>query len=97
MHIYIQALDYQLQRVTIKGSYTPTIKVDGKDVLKPEEDWDELDMKFIELNAKAINILYYTLDANEFNHISTYLSTKKIQDRLEDTYEEYKLSQRIQN
>ena len=40
-----------------------------------------------QLNAKAINILYYTLDANEFNHISTCMLAKKIWDRLEVTHE----------
>ena len=45
-------------------------------------------MKLIELNAKTINILYYALDANEFNKIFTYISVKKIWDRLEVTYED---------
>ena len=40
-----------------------------------------------QLNAKAMNILYYALDANEFNHILACISAKKIQDRLEVTHE----------
>ena len=40
-----------------------------------------------QLNAKSINVLYYTLDINEFNRISTYNSIKKIWDRLEVTHE----------
>lgn len=35
-------------------------------------------MKLIELNAKAMNILYCTLDANEFNRILTFSFTKEI-------------------
>ena len=66
MQIYIQAVDYQFWRVIIKYPHTSTIKVDGKDVPKSEEDWDELDIKLIELNAKIMNILYCILDANEF-------------------------------
>ena len=31
-----------------------------------------------QLNAKGMNILYYALDANEFNRISTYMLAKKI-------------------
>ena len=61
MHIYIQELDYQLWRVIIKGPHTPTIKVDDSEIFKPEEDWDEHDMRMIELNAKVMNILYYVL------------------------------------
>ena len=34
-----------------------------------------------------MNILYYALDANEFNHISTCMSVKKIWDRLKVTHE----------
>ena len=40
-----------------------------------------------QLNAKTMNVLYCTLYANEFNHISTCISTKKIWDRLEVTHE----------
>ena len=40
-----------------------------------------------QLNPKAMNILYYTLDANKFNRISTCMSAKKIWDRLEVTHE----------
>ena len=76
--IYIQTLDYQVWRVIIKDPHTPTIKIDGKDIPKPKEDRDELDMKLIELNRKVINVLYCALDANEFNKIFTYIFTKKI-------------------
>ena len=41
-----------------------------------------------QLHAKAINVLYYSLDMNEFNRISTFSSTKEIWDRLEVTYED---------
>ena len=63
------------------------IKINGMDVPKPEEDWDDHDMKMGELNAKAMNLLYYALDSNEFNRISICSSTKKIWDKLEVTHE----------
>ena len=40
-----------------------------------------------QLNAKDINILYYALDVNEFNRISTYTLAKKNWNRLEVTHE----------
>ena len=43
--------------------------------------------KMAQLNAKAINVLYYVLRVNEFNRISTCFSIKEIWDRLEVTYE----------
>ena len=78
MKIFIQAQDYDIWNVIVKDPHTPTIKIDGKDIPKPKEDRDELDMKLIELNRKVINILYCALDANEFNKIFTYIFTKKI-------------------
>ncbi|WP_374695630.1 hypothetical protein ACEW7V_01290 [Areca yellow leaf disease phytoplasma] len=44
-------------------------------------------MKLAELNAKAMNLLYYALDPNEFNRIFTCNSTKEIWDKLEITHE----------
>ena len=78
IHIYIQALNYQLWKVIIKDLHTPIIKVDGNDIPKFEEDWDELDMKLIKLNAKAMNVLYWILDSNKFTRISTCISVKKV-------------------
>ena len=63
------------------------IRVDGVDIPKPEEDWDENDMKMDELNVKAMNLLYCALDSNEFNRISTCNTAKEIWDKLEVTHE----------
>ena len=41
----------------------------------------------LQSNANAMNILYYALDPNEFNHISTCESAKKFWDRIEVTHE----------
>ena len=54
---------------------------------KLEDDWDEQDIKKIELNAKAMNLLYCALDPTEFNRVSTYSSVKEIWDTLEVTHE----------
>ena len=69
MKIYIKAVDFQLWKVILKGPYISMVKIYGVDVPKPEEDWDEHDMKMGELNAKAMNLLYYALYSNEFNQI----------------------------
>ena len=41
-----------------------------------------------QLNAKSLNVLYYALDMNEFNRISTCSSIKEIWDRLEIIHED---------
>ena len=85
--IYIQAVDYHLQKVILKGPQILLIRVDGIDIPKPEEDWDDNDMKMEELNTKAMNVLYCALDSTEFNQISTCSTVKEIQDKLEVTQE----------
>ena len=66
--------------------YTPTKLIDGASLPKSEGEWDELDKKMAQLNVKTMNILYYALDANQFNRISTCNSAKEIWDRLEVTH-----------
>ena len=78
MKIYIQAIDYYLWKVIFKGPQIPTIRVDGINIPKPKEHWDDNDMKMEELNAKAMNVLYCALDSTEFNQISTCSTTKEI-------------------
>ena len=78
MKIFIQALDYNMWSITVNSPHTPTKIIDGVESTKPEKDWDEVDKKMVQLNAKAMNVLYCALDANKFNHISTCLSTKEI-------------------
>ena len=73
--------------IIVNGPHTPTKIIDGEESTKPEKEWDEVDKKLAQLNAKAMNVLYCALDANEFNRISTCASAKEIWDRLEVTHE----------
>ena len=87
IRIYIQSIDYNIWKTIVKGPHVPTIMVNGVATPKLEEDWDEQDVKKIELNAKAMNLLYCAVDPNEFNRVSTCTSAKKIWDTLEVTHE----------
>ena len=87
MKIFIQALDYDMWSIIVNGPHTPTKIIDGEESTKPEKEWDEVDKKLAQLNAKAMNVLYCALDASEFNRISTCASAKEIWDRLEVTHE----------
>ena len=77
MKIFIQALDYDMQSIIVNRLHTPIKLIDGVSLLKLEGEWDEFDKKMAQLNAKAMNVLYCTLDANKFNYISTCNSAKK--------------------
>ena len=87
MRIYIQSVDYELWRIIVSGPKIPTIKVEKKDKTKPESSWDENDLKMLQSNPKAMNVLYCALDPNEYNRILTCESAKEIWDRLEVTHE----------
>ena len=87
MRIYIQSVDYELWRIVLNGHRLPTKRVERVDVPKPEAEWDEDDVKMLQSNAKAMNVLYCALDPNEFNRISSCESAKEIWDRLEVTHE----------
>jgi len=85
MRIYIQALDYEAWKIIRNDPYIPRVIVNETKVSKSEEEWDERDSRLIQLNAKAINMLYCALNANEFNRISACESAKEMWDKLEMT------------
>ena len=74
-------------RIITRGPHTSTTKINKVLLPKPEKDWDVNDKMMTQLNAKAINILYCSLDIDEFNRISTYTLVKKIWKRLKIIYE----------
>ena len=88
MKIFIQAIDYNIWKTIIKGSHKSIIMINGIATPKLEDDWDEQDIKLVELNAIAMNLLYYALDSNEFNRIFIYSSAKEIWDILEIIHED---------
>ena len=65
--IYIQAVNYHLWRVILKGPQILLIRVNSIDIPKAEENWDDNDIRMEELNSKAMNILYCALYLIEFN------------------------------
>ena len=87
MKIYIQAVNYHLWRVIVNGPQIPLVRVNGMDIPKPEEDWDDNDMQMGELNAKAMNVLYCALDSTKFNRISTCTTAQENWNKLEVTNE----------
>jgi hypothetical protein len=61
--------------------------VEGATIVKLESEWNEANVKLVELNCKAMSSLYYALDSNEFNRVSGCDSGKEIWDKLDVTYE----------
>ena len=87
MTLYIKAQDYHVWSVIANGLHIPTKTVEGETIVKLESEWNETDVKLIELNCKVMSSLYCALDPNEFNRVSGCDSAKEIWNKLEVTYE----------
>jgi hypothetical protein len=88
MTTYIKGQDYLIWKIILNGPHVPTKIVEEQEIPKQETEWDENDVKLIELNYKAMNCLYCAFDSKEFDEISSCNSAKEIWERLEATYEE---------
>ena len=56
-------------------------------VSKPKQEWNELDRRIFQLNAKAIFTLQCAMDRNEYNIICQFKLAKEIWRLLEITHE----------
>jgi hypothetical protein len=88
MTTYIKGQDYLIWKIIVNGPHVPTKIVEEQEIPKQETEWDENDVKLIELNYKAMNCLYCAFESKEFDEISSCNSAKEIWERLEATYEE---------
>ncbi|VFQ66896.1 unnamed protein product [Cuscuta campestris] len=87
MRIYIQSTNFLLWRIIKKGKEVP-MKKDGENIVpKTEDEYDAPDIKKIENNTKAINILYCAVNPDDYRKISCCSTAKKMWYKLEITYE----------
>ena len=87
MTTYIKASRLSYLESHCKWSSCSHKTMEEQEIPKLENEWDENNVKLIELNYKAINCLCCALDPNEFDRISSCYSAKAIWDKLEATYE----------
>ncbi|VFQ76168.1 unnamed protein product [Cuscuta campestris] len=87
MRIFIQSNNFFLWRIIKNGEEVPMKKVGETTVPKTEDEYDAQDIKKIENNAKAINILYCAVNLDDYRKISCCSTTKDMWDKLEITYE----------
>ena len=88
MQMFIIDQDLELWSIIKDGPRIPS-KTDasGASTSKNESEYTQDDLEKISKNYKAMNLLYYGLDTNEFNRISSCRSAKEIWDKLVVTYE----------
>ncbi|KAL2340246.1 hypothetical protein Fmac_008186 [Flemingia macrophylla] len=83
MRIFIQSVDFKLWFVIKNGPKIPTKLVNNEAVEKSEDEYDEEDMKNLELEAKARNILYCAMNQDCLENFSNANTAKQIWDKLE--------------
>ncbi|VFQ74417.1 unnamed protein product [Cuscuta campestris] len=72
-------------------------KVGETTVPKTEDEFDAEDIKKVENYAKAINMLYCSVNPNDYRKISCCSTAKEMWDKLEVTYEDHQRSTRLEN
>ncbi|VFQ97986.1 unnamed protein product [Cuscuta campestris] len=87
MRIYIRSTNFQLWLVIKNGEETPMMKVGEKLVPKTEDEFDAEDIQKVENYAKAINMLYYAVNPDDYRKISCCTTAKEMWDKLKVTYE----------
>ena len=83
---YLQSTDLDVWDVIEDDPTFPTKLVDGVLVPKPKKEWNELDRRNFQLNAKAVFTLQCAMDRNEYNRICQCKSAKEIWRLLEITH-----------
>ena len=84
---YLQSTDLDIWDVIEDDPTFPTKLVDGVMFPKPKQEWNELDRRNFQLNAKVISTLQCAMDRNEYNIICQCKSAKEIWRLLEITHE----------
>ena len=82
MRFFIQGIDYEIWKVIMNSPLIPTKKVEDKDVIKEESEWDANHIKMAQLNAKAMHTLFCALGANEYTWVSLCENAKEVWDKL---------------
>ncbi|VFQ88287.1 unnamed protein product [Cuscuta campestris] len=87
MRIFIQSNDYKLWLIVKNGCGVPMKKVGEVNIPKTEEEFTDEGCKKMELNAKAINMIYCGVNADDYRKISQCETAKQMWEKLEVTYE----------
>ncbi|VFQ79655.1 unnamed protein product, partial [Cuscuta campestris] len=87
MRIFIQSNDYKLWLIVKNVCGVLMKKVGEVNVPKTEEEFTDEDCKKMELNAKAINMIYCGVNADDYRKISRCETAKQMWEKLEVTYE----------
>ncbi|KAH1114634.1 hypothetical protein J1N35_008012 [Gossypium stocksii] len=83
MKLFIQANDCEVWKIITNRSSIPIKRVEGVIVPKEENEWDDNDIKKVQLNEKAMHTLFCAIVPNEYNRVTLCDNAKEIWDKLE--------------
>ncbi|VFQ73978.1 unnamed protein product [Cuscuta campestris] len=87
MRIFIQSNDYKLWLIVKNGCGIPMKKVSEVSVPKIKVEFNDEDCKKMELNSKAINMIYCSVNADDYRKTSWCETAEQMWEKLEVTYE----------
>ena len=88
MVAFLKSMDSKTWKAIIKGWEHPVVKdKDGKETLKPEENWTKEEDETALGNSKALNALFNGVDKNIFRLINTCTVAKDAWEILKTTHE----------
>ncbi|GMJ08203.1 hypothetical protein HRI_004489500 [Hibiscus trionum] len=88
MHLFIKSNDYLVWDVIEDGPYIPLKRYDkGRLVLKKKIEMSEDKRKKIQINDKALHMLFCSFGPDIYCKVSSIESAKEVWDTLETTYE----------
>ena len=61
IRLSMQTNDYEAWRLIVNGPAIPTKKIEDKEIIKEEKEWDANDLKMAQLNAKAMHIFFFCI------------------------------------
>ncbi|KAK5843179.1 hypothetical protein PVK06_005623 [Gossypium arboreum] len=67
-----------IPRVITNGSSIPKKRVGNVIFIKEANEWDEVDIKIVQLNAKVVHTLFCALGPNEYDKVSFCDNAKEV-------------------
>ncbi|KAL2337012.1 hypothetical protein Fmac_011458 [Flemingia macrophylla] len=96
MKIFMESVHRSIWQAVITDYKIPTIIVNGKEVEKSFDNWDQNEIRRAENDAKTLNIIHSTLNSDEFFRV-THEGTPEVRRARKNTLiQEYKTFRMIQ-
>ena len=87
--VYIKSIDERVWQLILTG-WTPPVTTNTEtrvEIIKPEQSWATEEDRLVNYNFKAFNVIFATVDVNQFKLISTCESAREAWTILENTHE----------